>query len=79
MDAWKLQIWTFEKSGFFVKISNFEISGQISPQKVIYGPYGPYILLKSPYMDRTDLIFLEESPYMDRQSPDEQGGGSGGR
>ena len=42
-----------------------DIFGQFSSQKVIYGPYGPYFLSKSSYMDCTDHIFLVESPYMD--------------
>ena len=60
MDIWNVY--------FFVSSFNFEIFGKISPQEDMYGPYGPYIVLESPYMDRTDLVFLEEGPYMDRQS-----------
>ena len=68
LDNPELSTRTFENSLFVGGIFIFEIFGPISHQEVIYGPYSPYILLKSPYMDRTDLICLEENPYMDRQS-----------
>ena len=50
----------------YIKNRNFDILGQFSFQKIIYGPYGSHYLAKSPYMDCTDHIFLLESPYMDR-------------
>jgi hypothetical protein len=54
--------------GIFIIILNFEILDRVFLQKVIYGPYGSYFLVKSPYMDRTDHTFLVESPCMDQQS-----------
>ena len=65
METVDMDIWFFS---FFVNILNFEILGPISAQNVIYGPYGPYILVKS-------ICLWWEGVY----SPDEQGGGSPGK
>ena len=61
METADMTIWNF---GFLVKIWILEFSDPTSPQKVVFGSYGLYFLVKSPYMGRTNWYLLVQSPYM---------------
>ena len=48
---------------------NLKFSGRLPPVEVIFGLYGLYFLIKSPYMSRTDHLLMVEIPYMGRTGP----------
>ena len=70
LDYWKMLRGLFWNHDFFVKIWFFEKkSARLLPIKVPFRSHDLYFLMKRPSMGRTDWYLLVQSPYMTRTEP----------
>ena len=72
-NACKVYDWRYDnfeiQMFFFSKFGTLNFFGPTSPQKVMFEPYSLHFLMKNPYMSRTDLYLLVETPYMGPMGP----------